>query len=113
MPAYSASKFALVGWSESLRPILRTKGIYVSSVEPGFVPTEGFPQKDLLKDPVMKRILATDASVSAAIQDAVRHRKPQRVVPRPYYLVQIPQLAVPRLWRAALTKMAGVRDSRR
>ena len=109
-PAYTASKFALVGWSESLGQTIRRKGIYVSSVEPGFVPTEGFPQSGMVEDPMMKRILGTDAMVSAAIQDAVKHRKPQRVVPRPYYLAQIPQIAVPRLWRMAIAKMLGTRD---
>lgn len=104
-PAYTASKFALVGWSETLGSALKPKGIHVASVEPGFVPTEGFPQTALVKDPVMKRILGTDAMVSHAIQDAVEHRKVQRVVPRFYYLAQIPQLAAPRLWRMAIAKM--------
>lgn len=111
-PAYTASKFALVGWSETLVSSLRPKGIHVASVEPGFVPTEGFPQTGMVKDPLMKRILGTDAMVSQAIQDAVQHRKVQRVVPRFYYLAQIPQLAAPRLWRMAIAKMVGARDSR-
>ena len=111
-PAYTASKFALVGWSESLGPTIRRKGIHIASVEPGFVPTEGFPQTAMVNDRMMKRILGTDEMVSKAIQDAVRHRKPQRVVPRPYYLAQIPLVAAPRLWRKAISKMVGVRDSR-
>lgn len=111
-PAYTASKFALVGWSESLGATIRKKGIHIASVEPGFVPTEGFPQTAMVKDPMMKRILGTDAMVSKAIQDAVKHRKAQRVVPRPYYLAQIPQIAAPRLWRKAISKMVGTRDSR-
>jgi len=112
MPAYTASKFALVGWSESLAATIRHRRIHVASVEPGFVPTEGFPQSEMVDDPLMKRILGTDAMVSQAIQDAVKNRKPQRVVPRAYYLAQIPQVAAPRLWRKALSKMAGVRESR-
>ena len=111
-PAYTASKFALVGWSESLGATIGKKGIHIASVEPGFVPTEGFPQSEMVKDPMMKRILGTDAMVSAAIQDAVKHRKPQRVVPRPYYLAQVPLVATPRLFRKAISKMVGVRDSR-
>ena len=111
-PAYTASKFALVGWSETLASSLRPRGIYVSSVEPGFIPTEGFPQSGMVKDPMMKRLLGTDEMVSEAIQDAVANRKPQRVVPRFYYLAQIPQLAAPGLWRKAIGRMVGVRDSR-
>lgn len=112
MPAYAASKFALVGWSESLGPTIRPRGIHVASVEPGFVPTEGFPQSEMVNDPLMKRILGTDAMVSDAIQDAVKNRKAQRVVPRAYYLAQIPQVATPGLFRKVITKLAGVRESR-
>ena len=108
-PAYTASKFALVGWSESLGATIARKGIHVASVEPGFVPTEGFPQSGMVDDPMMKRILGTDAMVSEAIQDAVKHRKPQRVVPRAYYLAQIPLVATPRLFRKTVSKMMGTR----
>lgn len=104
---YAASKFALVGWTEALQPDLAERGIYLSSVEPGFVPTEGFPQKNLAADKMMKHILGTDAQVSAAIIDAIRHRKPQRVVPRWYYLLQVPRVLTPRLYRSALTKAAN------
>lgn len=112
LPAYTASKFALVGWSECLNGTIGHKGVHVASVEPGFIPTEGFPQTEMIKDPMMKRILGTEEMVSEAIQDAVKHRKPQRVVPRMYYLAQIPQVTAPRLWRAALAKMAGMRERR-
>lgn len=112
-PAYCASKFALVGWTEALQPELVRKGIYLSSVEPGFVPTEGFPQTELVEDRFMKHILASDAHVSRAIQDAVIGRKPQRVVPRWYYLLQLPRLVTPRVYRAAASKLAGGRASRR
>jgi short-subunit dehydrogenase len=37
---YSASKFALTGWSESLRPELAREGIHVLVVTPGTVATE-------------------------------------------------------------------------
>src|SRR5918999_178277 len=67
--SYTASKFALVGWTESLQPEMARKEIYVSSIEPGFVATEGFPQDDLVRDPMLKRILGTEAQVSSAIQD--------------------------------------------
>ena len=112
-PAYCASKFALVGWTEALQPELATRGIYLSSVEPGFIPTEGFPQTDLVQDKFMRHILGTDAQVSSAIQDAVVGRKPQRVVPRWYYMLQLPRLVTPRVFRSAMSKLAGARASRR
>jgi len=104
---YAATKFALVGWTEALQPDLAERGIYLSSLEPGFVPTEGFPQKNLVGDRFMKHILGTDAQVSAAIRDAIDHRKPQRVVPRWYYLLQVPRVIAPWFYRYALNKLAN------
>ena len=103
--SYSASKFALVGWTESLQPELAKQGIYVTTVEPGFIPTEGFPQENLTGDPVLSRILGSEAQVSAAIRDAIAHRKPQRVVPRWYYLLQVPKLLAPPVYRFVLNKV--------
>ncbi|MDQ3940257.1 MAG: SDR family oxidoreductase [Actinomycetota bacterium] len=111
--AYTASKFALVGWTESLQPQLARRGVYLSSVEPGFIPTEGFPQKDFVDDRLLKHLLGSDAQVSAAIQDAVAGRKPQRVVPRWYYLLQVPRLLTPFAYRRVVKKLASIRQSRR
>src|SRR5204862_626472 len=41
--AYSASKFALAGWSDSLYAEEREHGVHVGLVLPGFIATEGFP----------------------------------------------------------------------
>jgi short-subunit dehydrogenase len=97
--AYCASKFALVGWSESLQQELVAKGVFVSSIEPGFIPTEGFPQTEFMNDRVMRHLLGSEGEVSRAIRDAIRGRKPQRVVPRWYYLFQVPRLLTPRVYR--------------
>ena len=102
---YVASKFALAGWTEALHHEMAGRGIYFSSVEPGFIPTEGFPQKNMVRDRFMKYLLGTDAQVSAAIRDAIANRKMQRVVPRFYYLFQIPRLLTPGLYRAGLTRL--------
>ena len=44
--AYSASKFALAGWSDALAAEERAAGVHVGLVLPGFVATEGFPQRN-------------------------------------------------------------------
>ena len=41
---YSASKFALAGWSDALHLEEKEHGVHVGLVLPGFVATEGFPQ---------------------------------------------------------------------
>lgn len=108
-PAYTASKFAVVGWSEALHFKLAEHGIAVSLVEPGLIPTEGFPQTPLLDDRVLKRVLGTTEDVSKAIRSAIRNRRLQRVVPRWYYLLQIPRLLAPPLYREAQLRLIAPR----
>lgn len=110
--AYSASKFALSGWSESLHYELAEFGVCVGTVEPGFIPTEGFPQSELANDPFLKYALGSVGDVSRAIRDAIEGRKVQRVVPRWYYALQVPRLLVPPLFRFGLTRLAAQRRGR-
>jgi uncharacterized protein len=112
-PAYIASKFAVVGWSEAIHHELRSKGIYVSTIEPGLIPTEGFPQTGYAANPLTRHaLLGTTGDVSDAVQDAVHGRKLQRVVPRRYYLMQLPRVLTPPLFRAAQRRMAAYRATR-
>jgi uncharacterized protein len=103
--AYTASKFALVGWSESLGYELADQGITVSTVEPGLIPTEGFPQSELVDDALLRHVLGTEGQVAGAIVDAILHRKPQRTVPRWYYLLQVPRVLTPWVYRSVLRKV--------
>ncbi len=104
-PAYCASKFALVGWSEALHFQLESRGVRVSVVEPGLIPTEGFPQEPFKKDPLLKYALGSTKDVSGAIVHAIRKSKMERVVPRWYYLLQIPRLLAPPLYRVAQRRL--------
>jgi uncharacterized protein len=45
--AYSASKFALIGWSDSLYAEEAPHEVHVGLVLPGFIATEGFPATEL------------------------------------------------------------------
>lgn len=105
--AYVGSKFAVVGWSESAAFDLAEKGITLSLVEPGPIPTEGFPQETLVGHPLLSRALGSQADVSRAIRAVVRRGKPQRVVPRWYYLGQFPRLLAPGLYRFAAKRLAS------
>jgi uncharacterized protein len=104
---YCASKFAVVGWSEGLHFELADKGVNVSLVLPGPIPTEGFPQSALIGDRLMKYALGTPEDVSAAIRDAIEHSKMERVVPRWYYALQIPKLLAPPLYRYMQEKVVA------
>lgn len=103
--AYVGSKFAVVGWSESARFDLAERGISVSLIEPGPIPTEGFPQETLLRHPVLRLALGSQGDVSKAIRVAATRGKAQRVVPRFYYLFQLPRLLAPPFYRFAAKRL--------
>ena len=104
-PGYSASKFAVVGFSEALYFQVLDSGVCVSVVEPGLIPTEGFPQTPALTDPVLKHTLGTVEAVSKAIRSAIAGRKMERVVPRWYYALQLPRIVAPPLYRYVQRKL--------
>jgi NAD(P)-dependent dehydrogenase (short-subunit alcohol dehydrogenase family) len=110
---YCASKFAVCGFSESLHFDLAARGVCVSLIEPGLIPTDGFPHAGLQKDAVMQHALGTVEDVSAAIIDAIRNRKFERFVPRWYHLLQLPRVVVPPLYRLAATRLSEGRTRRR
>jgi short-subunit dehydrogenase len=97
--AYSASKFALVGWTEALHLEERRHGVHVGLVQPGFTVTEGFPQRELVARPLTRWMVSTDAKVAEAIVDAWKRRRAERYVPRPYALVPVARALLPGLFR--------------
>lgn len=105
--AYTASKFALAGWSEALHYELVDKDVWVSLILPGLIPTEGFPQSDLVGDPLLRHVLGTEDQVAGAIVDMIKRGSVERTVPRWYYWVQAPRLLTPPLYRYALRKVTA------
>lgn len=97
--AYSASKFALAGWSEALHLEEREHGVHVGLVQPGFVATEGFPQADLVGRAATRWMVSTPERVAEAVVDAGPGGKAERFVPRPYAVVWPLRVAAPALWR--------------
>ena len=49
--AYSAAKHALAGWSDALMGEEAPNGVHVGLVLPGFITTEGFPQREAERAP--------------------------------------------------------------
>jgi uncharacterized protein len=95
--AYSASKFALIGWSDALHLEERPNGVHVGLVLPGFIRTEGFPATEL-----PSRIVSTPEAAAEAVVEAGLGRRAERYVPRPYYLAAYLRIAAPRLTRWVL-----------
>jgi len=81
--AYSASKFALAGWSDSLYAEERPHGVHVGLVLPGFVETEGFPAAELTSRRLTRWLVSSPEVVAEAIVQAGPGRRPERYVPRP------------------------------
>jgi short-subunit dehydrogenase len=99
--AYSASKFALIGWSDGLYAEERPHGIHVGLVLPGFVKTEGFPASELLAGTLTRAIVSSPEVVAEAIIEAGPGGKAERYVPRYYWLPAALRVLAPGLVRRA------------
>jgi len=100
--AYSASKFALAGWSDALWAEEHAHGVHVGLVLPGFISTEGFPQSELTEKPWTRWIVSTPEQGAQAIYDAGIGRRAERYVPRPYALAAALRVLAPALVRRVL-----------
>jgi short-subunit dehydrogenase len=100
--AYSASKFALVGWSDSLYSEELPHRVHVGLVLPGFIATEGFPAAELKAKAVTRWTVSTPEKAAEAIVDAGLRGKAERYVPRPYGLVAVLRIVAPSLVRRIL-----------
>jgi uncharacterized protein len=100
--AYSAAKFALIGWSDALHVEEAPNGLHVGLVLPGFIKTEGFPANELLAKPHTRWVVSTPERVADAIMDTGPGGKAERYVPRPYYLAAVARILLPSVVRRAL-----------
>ncbi len=113
--AYSASKFALAGWTDALHAEERAHGVHVGLVLPGFIVTEGFPGAELLASVTTRWLVGKTGTVAEAILDAGPGGRAERYAPRPYGLVAAARTLVPAVVRRAVaggafTTKTGNRD---
>ena len=95
---YAAAKHAQLAFSRSTAAFLADEGIRVHAVLPGFVETEGFPQKAVLRSRLLRRFVIEPPRVAEAVVGAVEKGKREVVVPWfPYRLVGIIQAVAPGL----------------
>jgi uncharacterized protein len=92
---YSASKHAVVAFGEALSYELAPEGILVTSVNPGFARTEGFPMTG------MPNAIVMDADrVARAIVEVVRRgRAPEVTIPRGIGAFEAFRVLTPPLYR--------------
>jgi len=106
--AYAASKHAQLAFSRSVTALLRPRGVQVHTVMPGFVETEGFPQRSKLRSPMLRRYVIEADDVATAIIRVVEKSKAEVTVPWfPYRLATIGQAVVPGLFSRLVTRRAG------
>jgi uncharacterized protein len=101
--AYSASKFALIGWTDSLYSEESAHGVHVGMVLPGFVQTEGFPATELREKALTRWIVSRPEKVAEAIYEVGPGGKAERYVPRPYGLAAALRILAPGLVRRVLS----------
>jgi short-subunit dehydrogenase len=99
--AYSAAKFALVGWTDALHLEEREHGVHVGLVLPGFVRTEGFPATELLARVATRWMVSEPDAVAEAIVQAGPGGRAERYVPRFYWFFAALRILAPRLIRRA------------
>jgi short-subunit dehydrogenase len=100
---YTATKHGVVAFSESLHYDTEPNGVLVTSVNPGFVATEGFPQTGVPGLFVMRASKVGEAIVRVVREDIA----PEYSVPRWIAPLQAFRVLTPPLYRW------GVRQVRR
>jgi uncharacterized protein len=101
--SYSASKFALVGWTDSLFAEERAHGVHVGMVLPGYIATEGFPAAELRERALTRWLVSKPEKVAEAIFEAGPGGKAERYVPRGYALAAVARILLPGLTRRVLS----------
>jgi short-subunit dehydrogenase len=106
---YAASKHAQLAFSRSVRAELGPRGIRVHTVLPGFVETEGFPQRSRLPNRAMRALVAEPELVAERILRALERNRKELFVPRWYRVAPLAQALVPGL--VARLGSRGIRPS--
>lgn len=107
---YAASKHAQLAFSRSLAGPLGERGVQVHTVLPGFVETEGFPQRSVLRSAFFRRTVIGPELVAERIVEAVESGKRELFVPRWYRVFALVQALLPGL-SARLVERSGYRRS--
>jgi short-subunit dehydrogenase len=101
---YSAAKHAQGAFSRAASAELWAHGVHVHTVYPGFVETEGFPQRGRLGSPLLDRLVIESEVVAKAIVRAVERDRREVYVPRWYRLPALAQALAPGLVARAVSR---------
>jgi uncharacterized protein len=101
--AYSASKFALIGWTDALYAEELPHGVHVGMVLPGYVATDGFPAAELREKALTRWLVSKPEKIAEAIYEAGPGGRAERYAPRYYALAAVVRILAPNLVRRILT----------
>jgi uncharacterized protein len=104
---YAASKAAIAAWTDTLSLEENGSGVHVGVVLPGFVVTEGFPQRELLASRLTRWTVGTPDEVADAIFAVATKHQFERYVPRGYALAAATKVLFPGLIRRLLSSKGG------
>jgi short-subunit dehydrogenase len=105
---YSASKHAQLAFSRAISASLRGRGISVHTVNPGFVETEGFPQRAILRNAVFRRSVIEPEVVARHIVGLLGDGPNESFIPRWYRLPGIVQALAPNLVARLVSRRTGM-----
>jgi uncharacterized protein len=95
--AYSASKHAQLAFSRGVGVELAGRGVHVHTINPGFVHTPGFPNRDRFGARPLRRLVAEPNAVAQAVVRALEHDRTEQFVPWWYRPAAIAQAVAPGL----------------
>jgi short-subunit dehydrogenase len=93
---YNASKHAQLAFSRGIGPEVAARGIRVHTINPGFVDTPGFPNRERFGS-ALGRLVAEPEAVAESVLRALDHGRTEQFVPWWYRPVAVAQAVAPGL----------------
>jgi short-subunit dehydrogenase len=114
MGGYCATKFAMIGFSETLRDEVLGRGVRVAMVCPGTVETQFFEKAERGKMPGASRLVLaiTPERVARAIADAAEDGKYRRILPIGAMLFLRMKEFFPRFAHVLMRRVSSVMEPR-